>query len=275
MSLNRALLRIYTVAALTRQPTDAADITIAGDAVFDSRLDNIEFEKDSVELPIIAVYTDEDSAQLRDTGSGGVGGSYLRTLILRIDIAIGSFQKTVTPAGATISYSLPTTDSELEMMLDLFEAQVWRALMMPGRTISDIWSSLIVRLDGWQSRPHRDQDGNNRLAARSITLHCTVNQDCLPTVGLLPRPQESHVTPTLDYAPWLNPMLATLADNPAQASLLDVFRDRAGVPSVYLPQLKTINVDYRVCVDSTQFPNFTRAKTPRRKYDPQTSWSIP
>lgn len=240
MSLNRLLLRARTIGALTKQDGDVSPPTIAGDAVFNSRLDDIEFDADKIELPLIVVYTDEDEGTLLNRGAGD--GAFNRNITLRIEIAIGTFQKTVVDGKANIQYLLPSTDAELEALLDLFEAQVWRSLRMPGRAASAKWWKLVKRLEGFQSLPDRSIDGNNRLAARRLFLKCAVPNDCLPVVALGQAPNKPPTSPTLADAPWLNPMFEKLAQNEGYKSAIDVLRELDGEATVFLPQLRHFGV---------------------------------
>ena len=275
MSLNRLLFRTLTVAALTQQDYDAAPPTIAGEAVFDSRLDPIEFDTDKIEVPIATVYTEEDQLTLLDRGAGR--GAYQRTITLRIDICVGSFQKSVENKQTKIAYSIPTTDAELEAVLDLFEGQVWRALNTTGRPISDLWQGIVQKISEVSSRPAREEHGNNRLAARSLMFTCQIVQDCIPQVQIYTRERENDLAakgaqPTLiSQAPYLNSMLSLLPDSPSMKGLIDVLNNTP----ILLPQFKYVTVNSRLCVNSKNFASFTKDSRPPNALDLRQTWTIP
>lgn len=243
MTIGRLALRALTVRALTKQPYDKHPPTIAKDLVFDSRVDPINIEEDIVEVPIIAVYTDTDFASLVDQGAGK--GTIDRKVDLRIDFAIASFMRTVVDDETNISYGVPTTDAELETMLDIFEAQIWRALLAPGRAASDAWSKMVRKVESWASRVDRSGEGNNRLASRSLELRCVIRQDCGPQFRLDIDPEQCidihHLTHKL---PWAQHMLDVFADDPAYQSVKDVLVDAAGGASIVLPALKDFGFGY-------------------------------
>ena len=60
----------------------------------------------------------------------------------------------------------------------------------------------------------------------------------MPRVGIGTPPAENAAIPEVANAPWLNPMLASLATDPQYSGALDSLKTYNGVPSVYLPLLK-------------------------------------
>ncbi|RRC36578.1 hypothetical protein EIA13_30110, partial [Escherichia coli] len=89
MSLSRLMLRALACVALQKQPSDAVAPTMAEDRVFDSRIDPFVFKDYSKPMPGIIVYTDDDTGDLINRGSGS--GPYRRWVDLRVEIVIGSF----------------------------------------------------------------------------------------------------------------------------------------------------------------------------------------
>lgn len=239
MSLNRLLLRALTINALSQQEYDATPPTIAGDRIFDSRVDPINFEEDHIEVPIIAVYTDTDFATLRDRGAGI--GAFERKVDLRIDFAIASFMKTIVDEETSITYGVPSTDGEMEAVLDLFEMQIWRALMTPGRKASLEWTGMIKSIETWTSRVERDSEGNNRLAARGLELRVEIQQDCYPSWR---RDDEERSCVSIEdivgKVPWLGPLVDVISLDTSYSHLLDILRDAAGGASVVLPHLSRL-----------------------------------
>jgi len=237
--LNRLMLRLGVVNALSPQKGETAP-TIAGANVFDSRIDDIEFDGELTELPIVIVYAEEDELILEDRGAGY--GAFLRHVNVRIEIALGSFSASVIDGQKHVTYGLPTTDSELEALLDMFEAQIWRTLWHPIRPASLAVQQIITQVDGWSSLVSRSSSDNNRLAARTITMRCRIPQDCrwgTSTVPLLPAPVNPDGTPTLPQftdAPYLNGLVTALAKNPANAGLMSMLREvGGGGPQLYVP----------------------------------------
>lgn len=230
--LNRLMLRLAAVNMLTPQLDEPAP-TIAGIAVFDSRLEDIEFDAERIELPVILVYAEEDEHVLQDRGRGS--GSYERHINLRFELALGSFSATVVDGVKRVTYGLPTTDAELEALLDIFEAQVWRAFWHPVRPASIALQAMIVQVDTWSSSVSRSVSDNNRLAARTITCRCRIPQDCRPRTTLEPVPP-SDTVPKFTDAPYLDPLIATLALDPRNAGLMATLREAAGGgPQIQVP----------------------------------------
>ena len=231
--INRLMLRLAAVNALLPQPGEASP-TIAGESVFDSRLDDIEFDGDAIEIPLLIVYTEDDEMVLQDRGQGS--GAFERHIILRIEMALGSFSASTTDGVKRVTYGLPTTDAELEALLDIFEASVWRTIMHPVRPASVALQEMVVQWDTWHSVASRTVDSNNRLAARTITARCRVHPDCRPGTSLLPI-AKSDALPVFHDAPYLNPLIAALAKDPKNAGLMSMLREVAGGgPQIQVPQ---------------------------------------
>lgn len=249
MSLSRLLLRGKVVTALTQQPGDVGHPTVAGPNVFDSRFDNVEFDGEKMEMPVVCVYTDTDASQLMDYGAGT--GANFRKMTLRVDILMASFQKVVTDGETQMKYGLPGTSAELEATMDLFEMQVLRALRIPGRKASEDLGNMVQSWLEFTSEVERSVEGNNRLAGRRLTFTLRIKQDCYPKFGtgpIVPRPNE---TPKIHSMPWLDDMIKVFADDPNLSGLLDQMYQEAGYPSVYLPLLKRVGVQLAVADFST------------------------
>jgi hypothetical protein len=277
MSLRRLAFRALTVQALSKQPGEDDYPTIARDLVFDSRIDPINFEQEKIEVPIIAVYTDRDHWTLKDTAAGR--GALMRLIDLRIDFALASFSKKVVDRETQIEYGLPSTDAELEALLDIFEAQIWRALFSPGRAVSNAWSGMVIQFRHMTSTGHSDANNANKLAARSIDLQVEVLQDCWPKVTLddvtLPNPSLEKIRCEV---PWVAPLLDQIADDPAYRSVTNVLTDAAGGASIVLPHLTSIRAGYHsaLTTESDVIANFLQGKpTLRKPIHVQANWSLP
>lgn len=247
MSSSRLLLRALACVALQQQKDDAIAPTMAGDLVFDSRLDPLQFKESDKDIPCIAVYTDDDSGMLINRG-GGTVGPYQRMIDLRVEIAVGSFDS-VAEDSDHVAFAIPMTDSQLEARLDLFEAQVrWALTQLPNRRYTNAFVAYVVRVEKIESFAMRSEDGNNRFACRHIHFHCLVNDDCPPGFGFVaPGENAPKAVPASfeDFpAEWLRPMLDAMKNTPSMRNVLDALSGN-GNPVAYLPLLKRIgfNVD--------------------------------
>lgn len=233
MSLNRLMLRLAVINALTQQPGDDAPPTMAGEMIMDSRLEDIEFREDGlVELPIIQVYTEADEHVSISWASGGMDAD--RHVNVRIELALGTFQVTTVDAKRNVTYALPTLDAELEALIDIFEWQVLRAFRHPLRPASIALQNLVISFDSWHSDPYRSGDKNNRLAGRVITFRCRIPQDCPPLVTFDPvvEPPAGQL-PHFDNAPYLDPLILALSKNPENSGLMKgLFEIATGNPQL-------------------------------------------
>ena len=134
MSINRLFLRCAAVAALSPLE-DEAGPTFAGPHVYDSRLESIQYDEGNSELPLIAVYTDDDDAE--PVYPQEIGGPSNRTVVLRIEFVIGSFQMVRTDRSGEddVEYVVPVIDAQMEAKLDMFEQQIKWLLTGTGFTL--------------------------------------------------------------------------------------------------------------------------------------------
>ena len=273
--LNRLMLRLGIVNALTPQPGEPSP-TIAGEAVFDSRLDDLEFDDQKVEVPVCIVYTEDDESTLLDRGAGGSHGASLRHVNVRIEIAIGSFETSVTDGRTQVTYSLPTTDAEMEALLDMFEAQVYRTLDHPIRPASVALQHLVIQRDAWHSTASRSNEGNNRLAARTLTMRLRIKPECMPSWQSTPLPVETAI-PRFTNAPYLDPLIKVLAADPRNAGLMAMLREAAGGgPQIYVPPFQRLGVQLhlRQPTDPTVCAILSRHLQSDHPVDYQTSWTV-
>lgn len=245
MSLSRLMLRALACVALQKQPSDAVAPTMAEDRVFDSRIDPFVFKDYSKPMPGIIVYTDDDTGDLINRGSGS--GPYRRWVDLRVEIVIGSFDTEIIDNVQNVVFDTPMTDAELEAQLDLFEAQVkWALLQLPGRSYSDALRAFVVRIESIQSHATRDE-ANNKFASRRIHFKCEIPDDCPPTAyGLMPNEKIPELIPFCDDlskfpAPWIVPMLQAMCSSPSMQNVLNVLGGNKN-PTVYLPLLRQIGI---------------------------------
>lgn len=267
MSLNRLMLRALAVNALSPQPGDGDQITLAGERVFDSRLDPAQFDQDQSEIPLIIVYTDEDMTQLVNRADNT--GPFARHVDLRIEIVIGSFDTVVEDGNRYGAFGVPTTDAELEARLDIFEQQVrWALYGWPNRKATNAFLKYVVAFSDITSHAQRDESGNNRLAMRRLIARCRINDDCPPGWGFV----QSGVSTQLplfkqdDFSSvpeWLRPMLVASQHSPSMMQVVNVLSGTNN-PAVLVPLLKRIGVTAFSFVDlsETELENIKR-KGPR------------
>lgn len=229
--LERAALRIGAVMALTNGfvPLDAEAgtyPTLAGQRVYDSRMDPIE-GLDSQELvPVVLVYTDNTDGESLSANNGGPPFRHNVNLVFELSIGMYVDEET----GVVVIQSEP----ELEAMLDLFEHQVRRAISHPSwlwsRRLVEPGKDLLIRVASWDSQRYVERDASARLAARQIIARVE-----LPQVDLDEMTTEAPASPPPIPAP-LGPLLGEIiaADGPyatTAAAIRDLLQEAgAGQP---------------------------------------------
>jgi len=175
MSLARLALRLATIEAL--RPTAAVRIknnfpTIAGTHVLDSRIDPIDDFRADEARPIIAVYTENDSAI---AGQKRGGAPYFLTVDLCFELSV--VVKIAREADPSVfDVMLPQTDAELEASLDLMAAQIGFVLNYGPTGL--IWRNVSKsRIHEPHSMVHRTSEEGIRLANRTLTWKVEVNED--------------------------------------------------------------------------------------------------
>jgi hypothetical protein len=173
--LARTALRLATLEAL--RPTAALPSgpwpTIAGAAVFDSRVDPIEDLKIGENQPVVCVYTEDDEGS---SGQARGGPPFRQVVELCFELSIvarvpSGSDPTVYAAG------IPETDAELEASLDLLEAQI-RFICFYGPT-GTLWRTLTHRkVTAPSSRVSRSSEEAVRLAQRRVSWKTEVLDDC-------------------------------------------------------------------------------------------------
>jgi hypothetical protein len=245
MSMSRMFLRALACVALQKQADDAVSPTMADDRVFDSRLDPVMFQEFDNPMPGIIVYTDDDSGDLINRGSGS--GPYRRWVDLRVELMLGSFATEIIDEKQRVVFDVPTTDAELEAQLDLLEAQAKWALWQLPRVHTNAFKSFVVRLENVQSHATRDE-ANNRFASRRLHFKVEIPDDCPPTFyGTMPGVPIPESIPFCEDlskfpAPWIRPMLQAMCNMPSMQGVLQVLAG-SNNPTVYVPLLKKIGIN--------------------------------
>lgn len=177
MSMNRLLTRLAAVSALNNFG-EGPWPTIAGPNVFDSKIEPVDDSVFDRAFPTCVVYTDYD----KDHWNKGNKVHQPRLLTLTLELLVVTAQK-VGGDSATYQLDCPETDSEIETSLDIFEAQIYRALAA-GNEASDCFSYLCPGYEAVISRRGASVEGGLRLAARQITLETRALRD--PVLGTIP-----------------------------------------------------------------------------------------
>lgn len=276
MSLVRLLLRSLTVSALQQQPGEVDAPTMAGDKVFDSRLDPYQFDAGDTDIPAIAVYTDDDLSELVNTASNST--PFRRRHTLRIEATIGSCD-TLTIDGQTgKGYLLPVTDAQLEARLDLFEQQIrWALINRADRPITAAWQSLVIRTHHVHSHATRDESGNNRLASRVMIFSVETRDDCGPNYALGQAPQQVPLDLSPFAGTWLHQMLEVLYQSPSLKPVIDVLAGNTNA-AVILPLIKRIGINVDA-VEPEADPNLLaqqgKTQGPDGRIEVQAMWKKP
>lgn len=231
MGLNRMKLRQAVVDLLTNGGEPPYP-TIAGPLVFDSRLDPLEALSSDAMVPVIIVYTDDDTSKLLDTASGR--GANAREVTLTLEIAVGSYARDVPkdelPADPV--FKLISTDPEVEVMLDILEAQLKYTINDPLNERADALQAIVKRWETWTSTPGRTSDKTTRISMRTIAVNCCIAEDCLPPVvfegDTIPDALDED-TPLLD-APYLRHLSNAIKTEPQFEGVRDLLTWAKGGP---------------------------------------------
>jgi len=170
MSLSRLGMRIAAARALR-------DATLAEARVFDSRIDPLSLTQEDGGQPAVIVTTDDHFSEPmgRDTSSGE------QTCDLVIEIVIASRVSAQGKDGETlVSIDIPHTDEGMEMVLDLTEAQVIRALTHERTEWGAVWMMMVPRIMQRVSRRGASTENGARFAARQVVLSCDLVNDPVP-----------------------------------------------------------------------------------------------
>lgn len=175
MILNRLLLRLAAVSALSNYQ-ETPYPTLAGPHIFDSRVDPVATLKGDAVFPICVVYTDYDKDALTFKGLQ----TRTRLLTVTLELFVGQVKE---DPNQGFELALPDTDSDLELSLDVFEAQIYDALGA-GTLAADTFNTIAYGFDSVVSRRGASYEGGQKLAARQITLEVKCLRE--PPPGIVP-----------------------------------------------------------------------------------------
>lgn len=168
MSLERTALRLSTVMMLANGFA-APFPTMAAGRVFDSRIDNVQIGAAGEMLPVITVCTDEESGKSLSTNNGGL--PFEEEVTLSIDLAIGI----ASDGGDELMFA--QTEAELELNLDMLEAQVKRLFVRRPGVWGGHFNRIARRITSFRSDRFVQPDANIRIAARQLTMSVLVPVD--------------------------------------------------------------------------------------------------
>lgn len=183
MSLNRSLLRMATVAAISNF-MQAPYPTLAGQHIFDSKIEPVNDVQDDVQYPMVVVYTDYD----RDYIGHGTLRKVPRLMTITIEMLVAIITDRRDDGGYSLAY--PQIDSELEISLDILEHQVFEALQA-NNAAADCYRAMVYGVETIISRRGATVEGGQKLAARQLTLEVSCLRE--PTTGVLPEYAEKFL----------------------------------------------------------------------------------
>ncbi len=166
-ALARTCLRLAACAALR-------NATLAGENVFDSRIEAVNLAKQAV-AGAIAVYTEQEDGEALDSMNGP---PFRPTVDLVLEISM-QVKGPVAPDG---SYSIgtPITDDELEASIDLIEAQAESALFRAYATNSVLFRQVARFSRRKNSIRFTDPQGGAKLATRYVTFGIEIADEDAP-----------------------------------------------------------------------------------------------
>lgn len=184
MNPDRLVLRWAWVHALNNFST-APFPTLAGNRIYDSKIEPAEDFKEDQVLPLCVVYTDYDRYHWLHQSLNN------RDRLLTVTLELLVAQITELPDDAGFSVQYPNTDPELEAALDLFEVQVARAFRANNAAAACV-RHFMPAIHDIISRRGATVEGGYKLAARQITIEAKVPRG--PTNGAI----APHVATFLD-----------------------------------------------------------------------------
>lgn len=191
MSLSRLALRLAAVEALCPAASLTSGLypTLAGNRVFDSRMDAFEaLAEDEQGHPVIFVYTEQSRAV--PYGGGKLGSKeHFVDLVIEAGIGVASTIVTKAPDGTEATYgsiNFPISDRQTEAVLDVHEALIRRVFDKTAAAPDGLFFKVAMDVQSVESDPLRDADKTTRLALRTIRFECKVKAEAWPSPALSP-----------------------------------------------------------------------------------------
>ena len=182
MSIVRQLVQTSIVEALRHQ-------TIAGDCVFDSRMDTIEGLLDGSDQPLIIVSVEmSDQPHEGQVASGLLGRDATLTVLIQTAVATGRTIKN--DDGEVIFPAIGVTDAAFEATLNILDRQ-WRHVLHDfDNPWADVFKGLTVKILDIKDARSTDPETNRKHAARFVEFGVKVMPDPEPGEEL-PAPIEN------------------------------------------------------------------------------------
>jgi len=159
MSLARLAHRLTLVQALRGR-------TLAGQAVKDSAIPDIQDATAEAAQPYIAVYTDDQVGPQRHLEPPADGNSPTTMVGLKISIEIGVTAQSEVPQ----EWDIPTTDAGIELTLDAIERQILIVLADEANGWAELWRRLHRGDPAIKSIRGASAENGIRFAGRQIEL---------------------------------------------------------------------------------------------------------
>jgi hypothetical protein len=170
MSLARAAARIAAIHAILGR-------TLVGDAVFDSErgvLDQVESGEIS-HAPMIVVYTDKSTRELEGAEAFRSAG--------KVELVFEALVTTSPPQprapGEQVTL-VAETDGQMELMLDLIEWQIQRAIEDPPSEWAGLLDAMVISRHSNESQRAKHPNGA-RYAARQLTIEVDLLSEPMPS----------------------------------------------------------------------------------------------
>lgn len=173
MSIVRQLVQL----ALVNAPRG---LTIAGDDIFDSRMDPLGQLAKGARRPFMIFSVEESDADGKE-GPEDVGllGRCVKLTIL-LQMAVASGQEIKDQSGTRIIAAIGETDAAFEATLNILDRQ-WRQVMSSfDNPWATIFRGLVVRIGKIMDQRSSDPETGTKHAARFIQIHVEVMPDPLP-----------------------------------------------------------------------------------------------
>ncbi|TWD54541.1 hypothetical protein FB480_103453 [Agrobacterium vitis] len=205
--------------------------TIAGTAVYDTRLDELDPSSDM--QPVLAVYTEDDEATPRQKEV--YPGEQHLTLVVEAMLLVSTKNTITKPDKTTEEIAIGeflAADAQTEMLLDVLCYQVRQRVRLGGTDPAQAaFAAVVLSILEVRSYPLRTPDKQSRISQRSIHFRMKVrNDEALIENALLPEPLAAvaaHLTS--DSSKSIIAAIAPLISRPATPVRLELIHLTADV----------------------------------------------
>lgn len=237
MSIARTALRLVVVEAIK-------GATIAGQRVFDSRIEDIQpdqFKDD--QLPTAILLTDRDEGDALSKQNGGPPFGREVELSFQLCLTQRIHSEDEDEADPSIAIVYPDTDARLEAALDIFEFQIIRRLQFDHDPACELFRR-FWRIQKYESHRQTIEDASVKVAARLFSLHCYSSDDQVKTynTGIDDLPTGYNVLPDP-----LKSVCEIMPDDSASKNICDIMA--AAVTNLVLPPLDGVDIQVDASLD--------------------------